>query len=220
MLHKETVERTVLELLKNLLQEDILSSFNLAGGTALALYMGHRKSVDLDLFTPFAFDAVQLKDFLESKYGFCTDFMDRNTLKGTINGINVNCIAYEYDLLKEIHIEDGIRLFSMEDIAAMKLSDIILDRTRLNFIDVAFLSTHFSFYDMLQYFGQKFPNVNIIMPLKAIIFFEDIDFEESIVMLNGIYNWKNIEKRLVDMTISQSKVFRTTPLKNYRKLHL
>ena len=70
MLHTETVEGTTLELLRNLEQEEMLSSFSLAGGTALALYLGHRMSVDLDLFTPLPFNAVVLKDFLENKYGF------------------------------------------------------------------------------------------------------------------------------------------------------
>jgi len=57
-------------------QEEMLSSFSLAGGTALALYLGHRMSVDLDLFTFLPFNAVVLKDFLENKYGFRTDLME------------------------------------------------------------------------------------------------------------------------------------------------
>ncbi|KAB6596976.1 nucleotidyl transferase AbiEii/AbiGii toxin family protein [Phocaeicola vulgatus] len=76
MLHTETVEGTTLELLRNLEQEEMLSSFSLAGGTALALYLGHRMSVDLDLFTFLPFNAVVLKDFLENKYGFRTDLME------------------------------------------------------------------------------------------------------------------------------------------------
>ena len=51
MLHQETVEPRTLELLKQLQAEPLLQSFNLVGGTALALRIGHRKSIDLDLFT-------------------------------------------------------------------------------------------------------------------------------------------------------------------------
>ena len=64
MLHTETLESGTLQLLKNLESESCLSSFCLAGGTALALYLGHRKSVDLDLFSPLEFDALDLADFL------------------------------------------------------------------------------------------------------------------------------------------------------------
>lgn len=53
MLHTETVEGTTLELLRSLGQEEILSAFCLAGETAIALYLGHRRSVDLDLSPPY-----------------------------------------------------------------------------------------------------------------------------------------------------------------------
>ena len=141
MLHTETVEGTTLELLRNLEQEEMLSSFSLAGGTALALYLGHRMSVDLDLFTPLPFNAVVLKDFLENKYGFRTDFMEKNTLKGSIEGVKIDCITHGYGLLEKPCLEEGIRLYSMKDIIAMKLSAIADNGSRLkDFIDIASLS--------------------------------------------------------------------------------
>ena len=57
MLHTETVEGTTLELLRRLQSESMLDSFCLAGEIALALYLGHRKSIDLDLFTPYPMSA-------------------------------------------------------------------------------------------------------------------------------------------------------------------
>lgn len=77
MLHTETVAGPTLELLKKLEAENMMASFNLAEGTSLALYLGHRISVDLDLFTPDPFDAVELEKFLMNKYGFRTDFMEK-----------------------------------------------------------------------------------------------------------------------------------------------
>ena len=214
MLHTETVEGTTLELLRNLEQEEMLSSFSLAGGTALALYLGHRMSVDLDLFTPLPFNAVVLKDFLENKYGFRTDFMEKNTLKGSIEGVKIDCITHGYGLLEKPCLEEGIRRYSMKDIIAMKLSAIADNGSRLkDFIDIAFLSTRFSFYSMLKFYEHKFPNANVIRPFKAITFFEDIDFEENVAMLEGDYKWKHIEKRLIDMTKMQDKIFDSLPLK-------
>lgn len=60
MLFKNTIQPGVLELLRKLQSSEILKEFYLAGGTALALHLGHRKSVDLDLFTqkPFAVDYI------------------------------------------------------------------------------------------------------------------------------------------------------------------
>lgn len=64
MLYLQTVERETLGLLKRLIQDDPFKNFNLAGDTALALYLGHRVSIDLDLFTPDEFDASQLEQYL------------------------------------------------------------------------------------------------------------------------------------------------------------
>ena len=68
MLHTEVVSGKTLELLKKLEAENAMTRFNLAGGTSLALYLGHRRSVDLDLFTPKPFDAAELERFLMDKY--------------------------------------------------------------------------------------------------------------------------------------------------------
>lgn len=213
MLHTETVARSTLELLKMLESESVMSNFNLAGETSLALYLGHRISVDLDLFTPESFDAGKLEIFLRDKYGFRTDFMEKNTLKGTIDGVKIDCITHSYGYLEKPYTESDIRLYSMEDIVAMKLSAIADNGSRLkDFIDIAFLSTRFPFNLMLRLYERKFPGSNLIRPFKAITYFEDIDFEEDIVMLNGKYDWKLIERRLIDMTQIQNKVFESFPL--------
>ncbi|WP_195668963.1 nucleotidyl transferase AbiEii/AbiGii toxin family protein [Bacteroides intestinalis] len=213
MLHTETVAGPTLGLLKKLEAENAMSDFNLAGGTSLALYLGHRISVDLDLFTQKPFDAKKMEEYLASKYGFRTDFMEKNTLKGTIDGVKIDCITHSYDYLEKPYTESGIRLYSMEDIIAMKLSAIADNGSRLkDFIDIAFLSTRFSFGSMLRLYERKFPGSNLIRPFKAITYFDDIDFEEDIVMLNCKFDWKLIERRLADMTKIQNKVFESFPL--------
>ena len=66
---------------------------------------------------------------------------------------------------------------------------------------------------MLKCYERKFPKSNVIRPFKAITYFKDINFEESVVMIEGVYHWKNIERRLLDMTKEQSRVFDKLPLK-------
>lgn len=213
MLHTETVTGATLELLKSLGNESGMSGFNLAGDTSLALYLGHRISADLIFLTSEPFDATKLEIFLIDKYNFHTDSMAKNTLKGTIGDIKIDCITYSYGYLERPYTESGIRLYSVEDIIAMKLSAIADDGSRLkDFIDIAFLSTRFPFNSMLRLYERKFPNSNLIRPFKAVTYFEDIDFSEDIMMLNGKHDWKLIEKRLVEMTKSQEKVFESFPL--------
>ena len=205
MLYTQTVAPRTLELLKKLEAEPSLAAFNLAGGTALALYLGHRKSVDLDLFSPQSFDAKKLATLLADKYGF---------LKGTIDGVKVDCIAHRYDYLRPPYEESGIRLYDMEDIIAMKLSAIADDGSRLkDFVDIACLSTRHTFYDMLKCYERKFPEANVIRPFKAITYFDDIDFEEDVIMLNFEYDWNRIAERLKTMTVEQNRIFTEYPLR-------
>lgn len=82
----------------------------------------------------------------------------------------------------------------------------------LHSVDIAFLSTHFSFYSMLKLYERKFSDSNIIRPMKSITYFDDVDFEEDVIMLNGKYDWRLIEERLVDMVKKQTKIYKTFPL--------
>ena len=96
MLHKETVETSTLELLKSLQSEPLLAPFNLVGGTSLALRLGHRKSVDLDLFSREDFDLREVKEWLVNKYGFKVGYEKGKTLKGFIGKVMVDLIRYDY----------------------------------------------------------------------------------------------------------------------------
>lgn len=69
MLHQETVATGTLDLIRQLMKEDKLQDFKLAGGTALALQIGHRVSIDIDLFSPKSFEVGQLAQHLEKNYG-------------------------------------------------------------------------------------------------------------------------------------------------------
>lgn len=214
MLQTNVVAESTLELLKRLQAEIPLKDFNLAGGTALALYLGHRISVDLDLFSPNSFDTKKLKDFLEKKYGFRTSFSAENTLKGSIGNIKIDCIAHAYPYLRKPYCENGVRLYSMEDIIAMKLSAIADNGSRLkDFIDIAYLSKQYSFSSMLKFYADKFPDANVIRPLRAVTYFGDIDFQENVVMMQGKFDWKPIERRLLTMAAKQDMVFEKVPLK-------
>ena len=218
MLQTTTVEKRTLELLKQLQSQSELSDFHLAGGTALALYLGHRKSIDLDLFTPYPFNTTRLEHFLVTKFGFQGDYSEQNTLKGRIDDVKIDCITHPYPLLQNPLEEEGIRLYSQPDIIAMKLSAIADNASRLkDFIDIAYLSTQYSFQEMLGFYVQKFPTSSPLRPLKGITYFDDIDHEETVVMLESTYSWQKIADRLQAMTAHQSKVFASPPLSPARK---
>jgi predicted nucleotidyltransferase component of viral defense system len=196
------------------MKDNRLKQFNLAGGTALALYLGHRKSIDLDLFSPESFQVADLEEYLIRHYNFTVDMSSRNTLKGSIDGVKIDLITHHYPSINSpITTEEGIRLYSVEDIAAMKLSAIVDNGTRLkDFVDIACLSTVRSWSNMLRAYHAKFVNSNPVRPIKAILYFEDINFKEPILFLNGTYQWELIEERLRLMLSNENKTYTSLPL--------
>ena len=90
----------------------------------------------------------------------------------------------------------------------MKLLSITDNGSRIkDFIDIAYLSSQFSLDEMLQFFVMKITNSNILMPIKALTYFDDINFNESIVMLNSDFNWNKIANRLIEMTKEPNIIF-------------
>jgi len=208
MLHKETVEKPTLELLTKLMNDNSLKEFVLVGGTALALQTGHRISINLDLFSISAFDSNNLGNYLRINYNFELDFVARNTLKGEIDGVQLDFITHQYPWVQKQNIIDNIRLASFIDIAAMKLNAISGNETRVkDFIDIAFLSSEISLNEMLYGYEQKYRG-NPVMALKALLFYDDINFNEPVKMAgNNLFQWKAIEKRLKLMQKFPDKIF-------------
>ena len=208
MLQTQTVTPPTLQLLKRLMQDVELQSFRLVGGTALSLRMGHRVSVDLDLFTRQNFDEQQLREHLEHTYHLQTDYISRNTVKGEIKGVQIDCITHDYPWLTEPVSEEGIRFAALEDICAMKLNAIAGNGTRIkDFIDVAELSSCFTLHQMLGFYERKY-NANILMPLKGLVYFDDINLTEPVRMTNGKeINWDKYQARLLQMEKTPDRVF-------------
>ncbi|GAC1313906.1 MAG: hypothetical protein NVSMB24_37810 [Mucilaginibacter sp.] len=200
------------------MQDDFLKDFFLVGGTALALQIGHRISVDIDLFSVDGFDKDEMLAYLEDHYSFRLDYENRNTLKGEINGIKVDLITHAYPLIKPLIIEEGIRMTSPEDISAMKLNAISGNGTRLkDFIDIAYLSSLLTLTEMVEAYEAKYSSRNPAMVVKALDYHKDINFDEKIQMINGSYNWKNIEARLNKMTLQPRKLFGQVPFDEENK---
>lgn len=78
MLQRATVNKELLVLLKKIMEDDFLTNFKLVGGTALALQIGHRISIDLDLFNPNSFDENILSDYLQKEYDFKVTYQSKN----------------------------------------------------------------------------------------------------------------------------------------------
>ena len=137
MLHEETVEAGTLALIRRLMADENLADFYLVGGTALSLKLGHRISIDIDLFIGRDFDSSAISEHLKKVYGMTDEKTVKNGVFGFIDDVKVDFISHQYPLIKPVELTSGIRMLSLEDIGAMKLSAIVQNGSRIkDFIDV------------------------------------------------------------------------------------
>lgn len=208
MLHKETVSAETLDLIQRLMAEDELQGFKLVGGTALALMLGHRLSIDIDLFSDQPFNAQVVADSLSSRYQINNLETDLNTFTCFIEDVKVDCMAHRYPWIgSEVSLE-GIRMASMEDIAAMKLNAIATNGSRWkDFADMYKLLEHRSLAQMLNYYEMKYPNVNKVTAFKSLVYHNDVKQTQDLKLLNKQVQWSDIVKRLKKATLDPGKVF-------------
>ncbi|MEK7256961.1 MAG: nucleotidyl transferase AbiEii/AbiGii toxin family protein, partial [Bacteroidota bacterium] len=110
MLHRTAVLPATLELLKNIMAKPELSGFYLAGGTSLALQIGHRLSVDLDLFGKRPFEAQEILDEMHDLAPVSIMSQSKNILVLDVQGVKVDFVNYRYPLIAPAVEEEGLRL--------------------------------------------------------------------------------------------------------------
>lgn len=125
MLHYETITPETHSLLEELSDLSVLKDARLVGGTALALQLGHRTSTDLDFFGRINEDSEELRDILRTVGSVEVASVSKNINILWINGIKVDMVNYPYPWLDLPIEENGVRLASLNDIAAMKIAAIV-----------------------------------------------------------------------------------------------
>ncbi len=199
MLHLNTIDDTVYSLLKKLTSLDFLNHFALAGGTSLALQLGHRKSIDADLF---AFEDVSMPEislFLENSF---ENIAIRRTspvfIFCYINNVKCDFVKHSsYKLIKPCLTKEGIRMFSVEDIAAMKLNAICGRGSKKDFYDIYSLLHIFSLTELLGFYDEKFQSDNSWMALRSMQYFEDADTQEQPDLITPFPEWIEIKNFLI-----------------------
>ena len=185
MLHYETIAPETLSLLEKLQALPELAETRLVGGTALALQLGHRISIDLDLFGSWN-DDVEFKALLSS-VGHAEKSSSSANGKMQfyyIDDVKVDCVTYDmYPWLAPAVEERGLRLADVSDIAAMKINAITNRGTRKDFVDLFFLLKRISFPDMMELYQCKYPDANPVLALRSLVYFVDAEAQPMPKML-------------------------------------
>ena len=178
--------------------------FYLAGGTALALQIGHRTSVDFDYYCPNDFDADELYQSIQKH---CATVSPSKTstqsLFVKIAGVEFSFFVYRYPLLQPLVDTEYIALTSIDDIAAMKLLAIMQRGKKRDFIDLYFiLKTHTmkQIFDLCQ---KKFDGFDSYIAVQGLLYFADADHDQSrkrISLLQPV-SWIVVKKKIIAETV-------------------
>lgn len=196
MLYLSTVESTTLELLRKLQQLPVLCNTRLVGGTALALQLGHRKSIDLDFFGRIDADSQELQEALRT-IGTLTILSDfKNIHIYVLNDVKIDIVNYTYPWLDDAVCKDGIRLASPKDIAAMKITAVEGRGTKKDFVDIYFLLKRYSLKKLLDFYSRKYPDSSSFMAMKSLAYFEDAEEEPMPYMFVDV-SWDEIKQNIL-----------------------
>ena len=193
--HREVVDAGVERTLRILYNVPILTSFYLAGGTGLALRLGHRRSVDLDFFLGEDFNEDYVLQKLQHLEGFAIIAKEPGTIYANIRKTKVSFIAYAYPILFPLQPFLGVNVADSRDVGCMKISAIASRGTKRDFVDLYRLAQEYGLKKLLGWFTRKFSQTNYSMPhiLKSLSYFEEAELDPMPHMLMSL-SWKEVKQ--------------------------
>jgi predicted nucleotidyltransferase component of viral defense system len=170
MLQKNVVSDALMKLLEEMSGEKTFEPFMLAGGTALALQIGHRRSDDLDFFTDKEFNKFEILEYFERHYRnhYRIFHIEDDVIQLSVGDLKIDLIKAMNRMLDEAVLEGTIRLFGKKDIAAMKMLAICRRKEAKDFIDLGYLLKDFSLKEMLDFYKEKYGVTDAMNVKKAL----------------------------------------------------
>jgi predicted nucleotidyltransferase component of viral defense system len=197
-MHRECFSESGWRILNSL--KDIFNMHNavLAGGTALALRLGHRISMDLDFFTGSDFDTDRLISEIRKRgLAFRLISEGESYLFIEIENIKVSMFKYEYPFIEKPVMYEGIKVAGILDIASMKVIAISQRGTKRDFVDLYFILQDMPFHKiakcMVKRFGKE--RINLVHIGKSLVYFSDAESHPEPDFLTGKeISWAQVKK--------------------------
>jgi hypothetical protein len=174
----------------------LFNEFQLVGGTSLALQIGHRESIDIDLFGSGELGELEVSELLSSLGKIQVLKKSKNILIYSVDGVKVDIVNYKYPWLNPFISLENLRLADPQDIAAMKLNAISGRGSKKDFIDVFFLLKKYSLADMIGFYNRKYSDGSEFLVLKSLTYFGDADVEDTPKMLIPT-DWQEVKIRII-----------------------
>ena len=196
-MHPESINEKTKLVFEKIKKSGISENFYLAGGTALALQLGHRESIDLDFFSRKDFSNSKLKEYLPKIGSYFLTGEEEGTLHGTLDDVKLSFLRYDYDQLYPFLEFDGIELADLRDISAMKIDAISSRGSKKDFVDLYFLMKKYDLAELIAFFEKKFQSVHYskLHILKSVTFFDDAENEPMPIMLKNV-SWEDVKRKI------------------------
>ncbi|HRZ29758.1 MAG TPA: nucleotidyl transferase AbiEii/AbiGii toxin family protein [Candidatus Paceibacterota bacterium] len=193
------LDKKRIEILPKL--KEFKKDFYLAGGTGLAFQLGHRDSIDFDLFCNKDLDNIKLFTKIQEVfkgYKIVKTQDEKNTLSITIDdNIKISFLSYKYKLVDKLIENEYFKIASILDIACMKLSAVLGRTTNKDYIDLYFILQKISLKEVLEKLKIKMPELSRGLVLKSLVYFKDIRREKIKFKNNNNITFKMVQEFLV-----------------------
>ena len=193
------LDKKRIEILPKL--KEFKKDFYLAGGTGLAFQLGHRDSIDFDLFCNKDLDNIKLFTKIQEVfkgYKIVKTQDEKNTLSITIDdNIKISFLSYKYKLVDKLIENEYFKIASILDIACMKLSAVLGRTTNKDYIDLYFILQKISLKEVLEKLKIKMPELSRGLVLKSLVYFKDIRREKIKFKNNNNITFKLVQEFLV-----------------------
>lgn len=181
----------------------------LAGGTGLALQLGHRESIDFDFFTQTPFEPMKLSRQLSAIGSFNQTVAKGISLIGEFEKVKMSYFQYDYPLLEQTISYEGVSLAHMHDIAAMKLVAICDRSTKKDYIDLyTLVRSGISFEQMFALYDKKYHafDANKFTLIKSMTYFQDAELGDMPRMFVPL-SWDDVKSFLLSESLRLGKIY-------------
>jgi len=201
-MHKEIFSGNQLDLLP--LVKQFVREFYLVGGTAIALHLGHRRSIDFDLFKHTKFNAKKIVTRIDDT-GFSNTITRRvaEQLNVTIHNVKFTFFEFPFKIEANDKFEDILRLPKLLDLAAMKAYALGRRSKWKDYVDLYFiLRDYFSVNEVAKKANDIFDQMFSEKLFRAqLAYFKDIDYSEPVEYLSTAIPEEEIKSFLIDKAL-------------------
>ncbi|OGM08334.1 hypothetical protein A2159_03290 [Candidatus Woesebacteria bacterium RBG_13_34_9] len=205
-MHEEILseqQKIILPLLSKFLNE-----FGLVGGTALALQIGHRRSIDFDFATTIDLNGETVKDKIREQYSIESTLIDeKNELSIAVNSVKISFFKYPFPINFEIKYKESVKMPNILTLAAMKAYALGRRAKWKDYVDLYFIFKKYSLDNLTEMSRSIFNNeFNEKLFREQLSYFNDIDYSEKIDYLEGFeVNDQVVKNTLKEISLHKSE---------------